>query len=80
MVPENVEKAIVEKCLRTASTHWNVPQKYGSHGELFFFFFLKKEPMVFSELVEFGPRFSAETVMACALIGTHMMAEENALR
>ena len=23
--------------LRTASTHWNVPRKYGPHGELFFF-------------------------------------------
>ena len=36
--------------------------------------------MVLSELVEFGPGFSAETVKACALIGLHMMAEENALR
>ena len=31
--------------LRTASTQWNVPRKYGPHGELFFFL-LKKEPMV----------------------------------
>ena len=44
------------------------------------FFFLKKEPMVLSELVEFGSCISAETVKACALIGLHMMAEENALR
>ena len=29
------------------STHWNVPKKSGSHGELFFFL-LKKEPMVLS--------------------------------
>ena len=36
--------------------------------------------MVLSELVEFGPCISAETVKACALIGLHMMAEENALR
>ena len=36
--------------------------------------------MVLSELVEFGPCFSVETVKACALIGLHMMAEENALR
>ena len=35
--------------------------------------------MVLSELVEFGPCFSAETVKACALIGLHMLAEENAL-
>ena len=65
--------------LRTASTHWNAPRKYGPHGELFFFL-LKKEPMVLSELTEFGPCFSAETVKACTLIGLHMMAEENSLR
>ena len=40
--------------LRPASTHWNVPKKYGPHGELFFFP-LKKEPLVLSELIEFGP-------------------------
>ena len=45
--------------LRTASTQWNVPGRYGPHGELFFFF-LKKEPRVFSELVRFGPSISAE--------------------
>ena len=33
--------------------------------------------MALSELVELGPCFSAETVKACALIGLHMMAEEN---
>ena len=60
--------------LRTASTHWDVPRKYG------FFFLLKIEPMVLSELVEFGPCVSADTVKACALIGVHIMAEENALR
>ena len=31
--------------LRTAFTHWNVPKKYGPYGE-FFFFLLKKEPVV----------------------------------
>ena len=65
--------------LRTASTHWNVPRKYGPHGELFFFL-LKKEPIVLSELVEIGPCISAATVKACALISLHMMAEENAFR
>ena len=64
--------------LRTASTRWNAPGKYGPHGELFFFL-LKKQPTVISELVEFGPCVSAETAKACALIGLHMMAEENAL-
>ena len=54
--------------LRTASTQWNVPERYGPYGELFFFL-LKKEPRVLSEKVK-----------ACALIGLHMMAEENAWR
>ena len=54
--------------LRTASTHWNVLKKYGPRGELFFFL-LKKEPMVLSELVQFRPCVSAETVRACALVG-----------
>ena len=40
--------------VRTASTHWNVPKKYGPHGEIFHFL-PKKQPMVPSELVEFGP-------------------------
>ena len=49
-------------------------RSYGPHGELFFFL-LKKEPVVLSELVDFGPCISAETMMkACALIGPHMMA------
>ena len=33
-----------------------------------------------SELIEFAPCISAETVKACGLIGLHMMAEEYALR
>ena len=89
MVPEMWKKPLWERVwrfldpwdgvrLRTASTHWNAPGKYGPHGELFFFL-LKKESMVLSELVEFGPCFSAETAKACALIGLHMMAEENSL-
>ena len=65
--------------LRTASTHRNVPANYGLHGE-HFFFLLKREPMVLSEMVEFGPCFSAETVKACALIGLQMMTVDNALR
>ena len=36
--------------------------------------------MVLNELVEFGPDISADPVKACALIGPHIMAEENALR
>ena len=88
MVPEMWKKPLWERVwpcldpwdsarLRTASTHWNIPKKYGPHGELFFFL-LKKEPVVLSELVEFGPCVSAETGKARALIGLHMMAEQNA--
>ena len=44
------------------------------------FFIVKKEPNVPSELVEFGPCVSAKTLKACALIGLHTVAEENALR
>ena len=40
--------------LRTTATQWNVPGRYGPHGELFIFL-LKKEPMVLRELVRFGP-------------------------
>ena len=29
-------------CLRTASVEWNVPAKYGPHGELFFFLMQKE--------------------------------------
>ena len=77
---KDVVQTIVGKCLALlgslgqcafeASTLWDVPKKYGPHGELFFYF-LKKEPMVLSKLVNFGPCVSAETVKACALIGLH---------
>ena len=42
--------------------------------------FLKKEPMVLSELVRFGPSIPVETVKACALIGLHKMIEEKSGR
>ena len=54
------------QCAFAHSIHaLEVPKKYGPHDELFF-------SMVLSELVEFGPCFSAETVQACALIGLYM--------
>ena len=40
--------------LRTTSTQWNVPGRYGPSGELFFFL-LEKEPMVLRELIRLGP-------------------------
>ena len=47
MVPKMWDKPLWERVwlyldpfnsvrLRTASVHWNVPKKYGPHGELFF--------------------------------------------
>ena len=85
---KDVGQAFVGKCL---ALFGSVGQRTVTHslhalvcpkevcGELLFFF-LKKEPMDLSELVEFGPCVSAERVKACALIGLHVMAEENALR
>ena len=55
------------------------PREVSPHGELFFFL-LEKDQVALGELIELGPCVSAETVKACALIGLHMMAEENALR
>ena len=60
---------------RTASTHWNVPGKYGPHGELFFFL-TKKEQVVASNEVLPNPCLSAETLMLCALIGLHLVAAD----
>ena len=65
--------------LRTTSSQWNVPGRYGPYGELFFFL-LQKEPMVIRELVRFGPSIPVEAVKACAMVGLHMMAEENSWR
>ena len=72
MVPELWGKPLWEKVwpyldpwdsarLRTASTHWNVPGKYGPHGELFFFL-KKKEQVVTSNEVLPNPLVSTETL------------------
>ena len=54
--------------LRTSSSYWNAPGRYGPHSELFFFL-IKKEP-------QFKPSVLAETLKACALIGLHLLAAE----
>ena len=60
--------------LRATASVWNVPGKYGPHGE--FFFLIKKDPFVLTEAVEFRPGVAAKTLKACALIGLHMILEE----
>ena len=46
-------------CLRTASMQWNVPGKYGQHGELFFFL-IQKEPALAPVDETFSPFFKAD--------------------
>ena len=71
-------------CLRTSSMEWNVPGKYGPHGELFFFL-IQKEPAIapnsetFSPFFNAGIRtllFSADVLKKCALLALHVIAEE----
>ena len=54
--------------LRTSSSCWNVPVKYGPFSELFF---LMKKPVALTNLVPFKPVVPAETLKACALIDLH---------
>ena len=61
--------------LRTASTYWNVPGKYGPHGELLFFL-VKSEAVAASNDVPSNPFVSAEMLKAYALIGLHLLAAE----
>ena len=72
------------ECLRTASMEWNVPRKYGPHGELFFFL-IQKEPATEHVGETFSPlfnadicttRFSADVFKKCALFALHKIAEE----
>ena len=61
--------------LRTSSSYWNVPVKYGPHSELFFFL-IRKELVALTKAVPFKPVVSAEALRACALIGLHLLAAE----
>ena len=63
--------------LRTTSGVWSVPEKYGPHGELFFFL-IKKVPFALTKAVVFKPFVLAETLKASALIGLHLLAAESA--
>ena len=75
---------IVCVCLRTASVEWNVPGKYGPHGELFFFFIQKElatmpgngtlSPFLATEIRT--QYFSADVLKKCARIALHFIAEE----
>ena len=46
-------------CLRTASVEWNVPGKYGPHGELFFFL-IQTEPASLPDSETFSPFINAD--------------------
>ena len=77
---KDVRKAVVGKrpTLRgpvgqCAPTYWNVPGKYTTNGELFFF--LIKEPVASND-VPFNLCVSEETLKACALICLHLLAAE----
>ena len=71
-------------CLRTASVEWNVPGKYGPHGELFFFFIQKElatmpgngtlSPFLAADIRT--QYFSADVLKKCARIALHFIAEE----
>ena len=61
--------------LRTASTHCDVPKKYGPHGGLLFFL-IEKAQVVASDEVLPNPYVSAEALEACALIGLHLLAAD----
>ena len=65
--------------LRTASTHCNVPGKYGPHGALFFFL-TEKEQVVASNEVLPNPCVSARKRLRCALIGLHLLAADYEIR
>ena len=45
--------------LRTPSVEWNVPRKYGPHGELFFFL-IKMEPATMPGSETFSSFFTAD--------------------
>ena len=56
-------------CASAHSLHaLECPKEVWTARVSFFLFFLKKEPVVLSEVVEFGPGFSAETVKSMCLV------------
>ena len=66
--------------LRTTSSPWNVPGRYGSYGELFFFPFEETADGPQGAGFGLGPASQLKQVKACALVGLHMMAEEDSWR
>ena len=71
-------------CLRTASMAWNVPGKYGPHGDLFFFL-IRNEPAstpgseTFSTFFNADIRtllFSPDVLKKCALIALYVIEEQ----
>ena len=77
-------EAMDSVCLRTASMEWNLPGKYGPHGELFFFL-IQEEPATVPISETFSPFFNADfrtslfpadVVKKCSLIALHVIVEE----
>ena len=62
--------------LRTSSSNWNYPRKYGPHSELFFFL-IRKGPGALAQAVQFKPSVSTKTIKTFALIGLHLLAVED---
>ena len=62
------------KCASAYSMHAleRAREMYGPRGELFFF--IKKKLKVALNEVLSNPSVSSETLMACALIGLHLLA------
>ena len=52
--------------MRTTAISWNIPSKCGLHGELFFFL-MKKERVIFREMVDFGHNVPLKAEESCAI-------------
>ena len=67
-------------CFRTASMEWNVPGKYGPHGESFFFLIQKEpgsdtlSPFINADIRT--PLFPTDVLKKCVLLALHLIAEK----
>ena len=63
-------------CFRTASMEWNVPVKYGPHGELFFFL-IQKEPALAPVDETFSPLFKTDIRTSLSLLKSSRSARSS---